>query len=87
MSERGVEIPVYNKYIFSKQALEGKKFYLFSKSFEFPFKVSEIIFISNEDYCFIEPPGNIEDEISSIKNQGGMQNINISSYFYKSYSI
>ncbi len=74
--EKGAEIPVYNKYIFSED-LETDKLYLFSKSFEFPYKVSEIIFISSDNYCLIDPPSRIEEEFISISHQGGLKNINI----------
>jgi len=57
-----------NKYIFSDNIIEGKKFYLFSKPFDFPFKVSDLIYItsSQKNYCFLDAPENIKEEISDL---------------------
>ncbi len=64
----GVESNFENKYIFSNNPAEGKKFYIFSKPFEFPFKVSDVIYLTseNEKYCFEDAPEDIEDEISQL---------------------
>ena len=58
-----------NKYIFSERYSEGKKFYIFSKPFEFPFKVANLMYITSAstNYCFIDAPEDIEDEISDLK--------------------
>jgi hypothetical protein len=58
-----------NKYIFSQDIAEGKEFYIFSKPFEFPFKVSDLIYLisSSEEYCFINAPPEIEDEILDLE--------------------
>jgi len=58
-----------NKYIFSERYSEGKKFYIFSKPFEFPFKVANLMYITSAstNYCFIDAPEEIEDEISDLK--------------------
>lgn len=54
-----------NKYLFSDDA-QGKKFYLFSKPFEFPFKIADLIYIipSNRKYCFKD----IEDYAKSVSD-------------------
>ena len=69
----GVESSFENKYIFSKSPAEGKKFYIFSKPFEFPFKISDLIYLTseNEKYCFDNAPENIEEEISTL-NQANL---------------
>lgn len=72
-SKPGGETKINNKYIFSDNVEEGDKFYFFSKSFEMPFKISEIIFMSSKKYCFQNPPENIKDEILGL----GVENINI----------
>ena len=48
-----IEATFQNKYIFSEIYTEGKKFYLFSKPFEFPFKVTDLIIITSasDEYC------------------------------------
>lgn len=61
----------YNKYIFSPSIIEGKDSTAFSKSLALPFKVTDLIYlIPPEDYCFVNPPRAIEQEIidSSPKN-------------------
>jgi len=57
-----------NKYVFSEKNVEGKQFYLFSKPFEAPFKVSSIIYLfsTKENYCFIGAPDDIKDEITNL---------------------
>jgi len=67
-STEGAEVSFSNKYIFSENPAQGKKFYLFSKSFDFPFKVADLIYLtSSEDkYCFVNFPRNIEKEIEEL---------------------
>ncbi|MEK6823589.1 MAG: hypothetical protein AABY06_01010 [Nanoarchaeota archaeon] len=74
----GVESSFENKYIFSKSPTEGKKFYIFSKPFEFPFKVSDLIYLTseNEKYCFDfsnapQETEDIEEEILQL-NQANL---------------
>ena len=69
----GVESSFENKYIFSKFPTQGKKFYIFSKPFEFPFKVSDLIYLTseNEKYCFNNAPENIAEEILQL-NQANL---------------
>lgn len=64
-SETDIDVGFSNKYIFSGQYSEGKNFYLFSKPFVFPFKVSDLIYIipSSEEYCFKNAPEEIQSEI------------------------
>lgn len=71
--EKGVEISSYNKYIFSEQSERGKNFYIFSKPFNFPFKVADLIyFTSSEDkYCFEDSPAEIKNELEDLKKGGG----------------
>ncbi len=61
-----------NKYIFSENVTEGKKFYVFSKPFEFPFKVADLIFLipESEKYCFMNNvPDEIKDEIDDLNQK------------------
>jgi hypothetical protein len=66
--EGGVNVGFSNKYIFAENPVEGEKFYLFSKSFELPFKVTDLIYLtSSEDkYCFKNSPDDIEEEIEDL---------------------
>lgn len=70
-TETGMDVGFSNKYIFSNGIIEGKKFYVFSKPFEFPFKVSDLIYItsSEKSYCFIDPPVRIEKELSNLNQK------------------
>lgn len=63
----GGGITIYNKYVFSDEIEEGKNVYFFSKPFEMPFKVSEIIFMSAESYCFVNAPEFIASEIEQLQ--------------------
>jgi hypothetical protein len=69
-----------NKYIFSESELEGKKFYVFSKSFEFPFKVADLIYMTSSlnRYCFVNAPSEIENELNNL-NQSNLATENCSS--------
>jgi len=58
-----------NKYIFSKNASEGRSFYVYSKPLELPFKVADLIYLipKNKVYCFIKAPLNISTEIRDLR--------------------
>jgi len=67
-TQTDINIGFYNKYIFSEEYVEGKKFYIFSKPFNFPFKVADLIYMtsSEKEYCFIGAPEEIKREISDL---------------------
>ena len=75
-TDTGVDVGFSNKYIFSENFVEGKKFFLFSKPFEFPFKVTDLIYLTSAEkkYCFLNPPEQIEDEISSLNQENLLLN-------------
>jgi len=60
-----------NKYIFSTRNTEGEVFHIFTKPFELPFKVADLMYITSAltEYCFVDPPEDIEDEISDINQE------------------
>jgi len=66
--EPGGEISVPNKYLFSEDVVEGKKIYFSSMPFEMPWKVSEIIFLTSEKYCFVNAPDEIESNVKIMSN-------------------
>jgi len=76
-TEAGAEISFKNKYIFSENFVEGKDFYIFSKPFYFPFKISDLIYLtnSNQEYCFSNPPDEIYDELKSLNQKNIVLNI------------
>ncbi|HPD81634.1 MAG TPA: hypothetical protein PK357_00870 [Candidatus Pacearchaeota archaeon] len=66
----GITTSIQNKYIFSENYVEGKNFYIYSKSFDFPFKVGDLLYLTSNSssYCFIDAPERIEDEIENSLN-------------------
>jgi len=68
-TETNMNVGFSNKYLFSEGYTEGKKFYLFSKPFEFPFKVADLIYITSpsKNYCFINPPEEVREELEAIR--------------------
>ncbi|MDD5023438.1 MAG: hypothetical protein PHU63_04680 [Candidatus ainarchaeum sp.] len=62
-----------NRYIFSGDYSEGKKFFIFTKQFEMPFKVADLVYLSSseENYCFMNAPKNVENELKTL----GQENI------------
>jgi hypothetical protein len=71
-TEPSIDVYFSNKYIFSENPSQGKKFYIFSKPFEFPYKVSDIVYILSKDvtYCFLDADtirqGDLEEEIENM---------------------
>jgi len=62
----GEEVAIVNKYIFSSENNVGEEYYVFSKPFEFPYKVADLIFLTSKSYCFIDAPDDIADDILSM---------------------
>ncbi|VVB79760.1 Uncharacterised protein [uncultured archaeon] len=68
-STEGLNVSFENKYIFSTDPLQGKRFYLFSKPLEMPFKVADLIYMTSDskDYCFEDmPDGEQKDALRSL---------------------
>ncbi len=67
--DTGANIIFKNKYFFSEGIIEGKEFYLFSKPFKMPFKVADLIIIipKNKEYCFIDAPREIAEELNALE--------------------
>lgn len=70
--KRGNSISLNNKYVFSEDIEQGKNFKFFSKPFEMPFKVSEIVFMlnTNKEYCFESAPDFLKQDIESLLING-----------------
>jgi hypothetical protein len=60
-----------NKYIFSDKNALGKNFFVFTKPFEFPFKVADLMYFTSNDeiYCFLDAPNRIKREISNLNQE------------------
>lgn len=67
-SEKNGEGEFYNKYIFSEEYVEGRKFYIFSKPFKPMFKVNDFMMLIPEDreYCFKEAPEDIKEYLELL---------------------
>lgn len=76
--EEGFEQDFQNKYMFSKDPIEGNKFYVFSKPFEMPFKIADLIYITStrDKYCFVNPTEDIEDELEDLIGENPSENEN-----------
>jgi len=70
-TETDLETVFSNKYIFSEGVEEGSNFIIFAKPFEFPFKVSDLIYLTSSDkkYCFFKPPREIKEELSDLNQE------------------
>ncbi len=70
-SQTDLNVRFPNKYIFSDGIVEGKKFFIFSKPFKFPFKVADVIYLtsSEKNYCFINAPDRIKEELSDLNQK------------------
>ena len=62
-----------DKYVFSKNIIRSKEFYVFTKPLELPYKIGDLNYIYVDQFCFVNPPESIEREISSLN----LKNINI----------
>ena len=63
------QVRFLNKYIFSNSSVEGSQILIFSKEFEFPFKVASLIYMTSarDKYCFIDAPDDIKGEIDFLE--------------------
>lgn len=67
-----VEKIFYDRYLFSDRFEQGSNLHIFVKPLEMPFKVGSLIYVYSEDYCFINPPSEIENEITDLDIKGIM---------------
>jgi len=68
-SERGSGIISKNKYFFFEEPLQSKSIIVFSKPFDFPFKVATLNYFipSSQEYCFMDPPTWIKEELEKTQ--------------------
>ncbi|MBP6857239.1 hypothetical protein KBC25_02335 [Candidatus Pacearchaeota archaeon] len=66
--DRMTDMKFQNKYMFAKDPVEGRRFYVFSKPFEMSFKIADLIYITSarDLYCFVDPVDDVEDEIEDL---------------------
>jgi hypothetical protein len=65
-NDAGGASSVHNKYIFSKEQVDGEDFYVFSKGFEFPYKTGDLIFLFSDRYCFLNAPEFVENDVGGL---------------------
>jgi len=54
---------IHNKYFFSSEKSSGEEYYVFSKPFNFPYEISDLIFMTVDNYCFLNAPEEIADVV------------------------
>ncbi|MEK6872880.1 MAG: hypothetical protein AABW90_02625 [Nanoarchaeota archaeon] len=66
--EQGKEVSIKDKYIFSKDVVEGKIIYVFSKPFFLPFKINDLVIITSDTdkYCFYDSPEEIKESLEGL---------------------
>jgi len=64
--EKGGDVSIKDKYIFTEDILEGRKVYLFTKPFFMGFKVADITVISANNYCFYDTPEEIREDVEGL---------------------
>ena len=59
---------IKEKYLFGYEEDSGKTFYVFSKPFNFPYKVADFLIMLSDDrdYCFIDAPNYVEKEMEQL---------------------
>jgi hypothetical protein len=57
---------IHNKYIFSAERSVGLDFYVFSKPFGFPYEISDLIFMTSENYCFMNAPDDVVNDVVGL---------------------
>jgi len=67
-------IEIKSKYIFANKSVEGKDFYVVSFPFFMGYKVSDLMVIYSEKYCFIDAPEEIRESVENLR----LKNINFS---------
>jgi hypothetical protein len=65
-NKEGIATKIPNKYLFSEEQTVGKKYYILSKPFSLPYKVSDMLFMSSKDYCFRDSPDEILEELERL---------------------
>jgi hypothetical protein len=62
-------VPTHDQrdFLFSKEQNSGLDYYVFSKPFEFPYKIADLVFLTSENYCFLNAPEEIADEILGLR--------------------
>ncbi len=67
-----VPIKSQSIYLFSNKTVQGDSFTAFSRSFDYPYKVADIVILwpVGEKYCFVNALPSVEDTLESLKTPG-----------------
>lgn len=65
-SEEGLPVIIKNKYLFTESQLEGKTFYTFSFGFFMPFKIADLIMLSDRNYTFYNAPSSVKKDVDLL---------------------
>ncbi len=73
-TDTDLDVGFQNKYIFSEDFAEGKKFYIFSKPLDMPYKIADVIVLvsASKRYCFSNAPQDVLEETEFL-NQGNLE--------------
>lgn len=58
---------IRDKYIFSSGVNTGEEYYIFSKPFNLPYKVADLTILTSGNYCFVDAPEEIKEEILGLR--------------------
>lgn len=65
--KQGEYIPLVSKYVFANETIEGKDFYIASLPFFMGYKVSDLILIYSNKYCFVQAPNEIKEQVDDLQ--------------------
>lgn len=57
-------------YLFMENPMQGKNFSLLIAPFSMPYKIADLVVLWNENYCFVNSPTEVSDEISILNGSG-----------------
>ncbi len=80
--KKSVPVHSFNRYVFSREIEETneKKMRVLSSPLEMPFKIGDAIIMYGGNYCFVNPPDDIEENFMDLSSNGAQDiGINISS--------
>ncbi len=71
-SEQSIKKSVQNKYLFSRNREESsnKRLHVLVNPIDYPFKIGDAIMVYSGNYCFVNPPSDIEDLLNDLSIDG-----------------
>ncbi|MSS74467.1 hypothetical protein EXS72_02395 [Candidatus Pacearchaeota archaeon] len=76
--DKSIRKSSFNKYVFSRgtEETQNKKLRVIVRPFFIPFKVGDLTMIYGKEYCFVNPPSDIEELVQDL-SANGVQDIGI----------